>query len=213
MEKMISFDMDGTLIQQSFADSVWLEGLPRLYALHQGIRFHKAQKYLMAEYNTIGPEAIEWYDIQYWFKKLGLDENWKSFLDTYRHKIILYPEVHGVLQSLKDKYSLLIISNAAREFLTIELEETHLAHYFSHIFSAVTDFKQTKKDSNVYQQICTALGIDPSGLIHVGDNYCFDYLIPRKMGIISFYLNRTSHRSQGDNRYTLTNLRELFSKI
>ena len=213
MEKMISFDMDGTLIQQSFADSVWLEGLPHLYARHQGISFHKAHKYLMEEYNTIGPEEIEWYDIPYWFKKLGLDENWQSLLDTYRHKITLYPEVHEVLKSLKETYSLLIISNAAREFLTIELAETHLAHYFSHIFSAVTDFQQTKKDSNVYQQICSTLGINPSGLIHVGDNYCFDYLIPRKMGIIAFYLNRTPHRSPGDTCYTLTNLRELFSKI
>ena len=214
MDKMISFDMDGTLIHQSFANAVWLEGLPHRYAIHQGISFLKAKRYLMKEYNKIGPEAIEWYDIQYWLKKLGLDENWKALLDAYRHKITLYPEVPTVLHTLKEKYSLMIISNAAREFLNIELEAANLAHYFSHIFSAVTDFKQTKKDSKVYQQICNSLSMEPSHIMHVGDDYCFDYLIPQKIGIIAFYLNRNHHHHhQGNNHYTLTNLTELSSKI
>ena len=213
MDKMISFDMDGTLIHQSFADAVWLEGLPYRYAKHRGISFLKAKEVLMAEYNKIGPGAIEWYDIHYWHKKLGLDDDWKSLLDAYRHKVTLYPEVPKVLHTLTEKYSLMIISNAAREFLNIELEATNIAHYFSHIFSAVTDFKKTKKDITVYQQICSSLSMEPSHIIHVGDDYCFDYLIPQKIGIISFYLNRNPQHRQGNTHYTLANLDELPSKI
>ncbi len=213
MEKMISFDMDGTLIRQTFADAVWLEGLPYRYAQHRGISVLKAKKVLMKEYNKIGPGAIEWYDIHYWHKKLGLHDDWKSLLDAYRHKVALYPEVPKVLHTLKEKYSLIIISNAAREFLTIELETTNLTHYFSYIFSAVTDFKKTKKDITVYQQICNSLSMEPSHIIHVGDDYCFDYLIPQKIGIISFYLNRSRQHHQDNNHYTLTNLGELLAKI
>lgn len=213
MEKIISFDMDGTLIQQSFADAVWLEGLPQRYALHKGISFLKAKKYLAQEYNKIGPEAIEWYDIHYWLKKMGLGENWKPLLDAYRHKITLYPEVPKVLHTLKEKHSLIIISNAAREFLDIELEATNLTPYFSHIFSAVTDFKQTKKDTKVYQGICNTLSMDPSQIIHIGDDYCFDYLIPQKIGVNAFYLNRNQHHQQDNSHNTLSNLTELPSKI
>ena len=167
----------------------------------------------MKEYDKIGPEAIEWYDIHYWLRKLGLDDNWNSLLEAYRHKIILYPEVPKILQTLKKKYSLIIISNAAREFLNIELGATNITCYFSHIFSAVTDFKQTKKDITVYQQICNSLSIEPSHIIHIGDDYCFDYLIPQQIGIIAFYLNRKQHHHQGNNHYTLTNLMELPSRI
>lgn len=212
MEKIISFDMDGTLIHQSFADAVWLEGLPTRYAQHQGISFLKAQKILIKEYTKIGPEAIEWYDLNYWHKKLGLDDDWKSLLDAYRDKITLYPEVSMVLHTLKKNYNLIIISNAAREFLAIELEATNLTHYFSHIFSAVTDFKKTKKDITVYQQICKNLSMEPSHIIHVGDDYCFDYLTPKKIGMLAFYLNR-NHHHQGTTQYTLGNLGELPSKI
>lgn len=213
MDKIISFDMDGTLIHQSFADAVWLEGLPHRYAQHRGISFLKAKKILQQEYNKIGPGALEWYDLQYWHKKLGLDDDWESLLDEYHNKITLYPEVQTVLQTLKKNYSLIIISNAAQEFLAIELKTTNIAHYFSHIFSAVTDFHTTKKDITVYQEICNKLSMEPTHLIHVGDDYYFDYRIPKKIGILAFYLNRNPSHHQGNTHYTLTHLGELSSKI
>jgi putative hydrolase of the HAD superfamily len=213
MDKILSFDMDGTLINQSFADAVWLKGIPTLYAKKKGIRFQEAKKYILEEYEKIGSGSTKWYDIHYWLKKLNLDYNWKTLLNNYRSKVTLYPEVPEVLDTLRRKYLLIIISNAAREFLNIELETTGLRHYFCHIFSAVTDFKQTKKQINVYQQICDTLSIESRCMIHVGDDYCFDYLTPRKLGITAFYLNR-NHNYHTDNRqYTISNLRELIAKI
>ena len=47
--KVISFDMDGTLVSQDFADAVWLDGLPRLYAEEWGMGFDEARKYVIKE--------------------------------------------------------------------------------------------------------------------------------------------------------------------
>ena len=213
MSKFLSFDMDGTLINQSFADAVWLEGIPRLYAKKNKTGFNEAKKYIAGEYEKIGSGSIKWYDIRYWLEKLGLCTTWQSLLNSYRDKIMVYSEVPQLLNIFRKKYRLIIISNAAREFLNIELETTGLKHYFCHIFSVVTDFKQTKKQITVYQHICGTLNVEPSQLIHVGDDYHYDYLIPRKLGITSYYLNRNHTSYNSDINYTITGLKDLQQKI
>ena len=37
MIRIISLDMDGTLVNSRFVDKVWMEGMPRLYAERTGL--------------------------------------------------------------------------------------------------------------------------------------------------------------------------------
>ena len=75
--KILSFDLDGTIITKKFVDTVWLEGLPKLYAEKNGLSLRKAKEYIFSEYEKIGDGRIEWYDIKYWFKKFNLGDNWQ----------------------------------------------------------------------------------------------------------------------------------------
>jgi putative hydrolase of the HAD superfamily len=210
MKKIISFDLDGTLINSSYADLVWLKGLPTIFAKEKEISFEHAQEYLLKEYNAIGDERVEWYDIDFWFKKYKLHYSWKQLLDDYKNAIEPYPEVPEVLKRLSKNYTLILSSNAKREFIDIEVTESTIKPYFSHIFSSISDFHQVKKETKFYRKICNTLRIDRHELIHIGDNKTFDYVLPKKIGIQSFYLDR-NRKNKEEN--SVSNLKEFEDKL
>lgn len=192
--KVISFDLDGTLVTDEFSQIVWHKGIPELCAEKYGWGLDEAQKYIFQEYEKVGEKSILWYDIGYWLQFFGLDNNWEKLFEKFKDLIKPYPEVPEVLSTLKQSHKLIITSNAAREFLDIEIKESNISSYFAHIFSATSDFREVKKTEKFYQNICNQLNVKHSQMIHVGDHYEFDYLVPKKLGISSFYLDREGER-------------------
>jgi len=210
MIKIISFDLDGTLMKSTFADLVWLEGLPRIYASEKEVDVEESKQYIKKEYDKIGDNKVEWYDIGYWFNRFNLHSNWMDLLDKYRYAVEVYPEVPNVLKRLDKKSDLIIISNARREFIEIELEEAGLRKYFTYVFSSTSDFHRVKKITQFYLMICDKLNINPDEMIHMGDHEKFDYQIPKKIGITSFYLNRTKTNS---GKFIASDLEEFEKRI
>ena len=208
--KILSFDLDGTIITKKFVDTVWLEGLPKIYAEKNGLSLGKAKEYIFSEYEKIGDGRIEWYDIKYWFKKFNLGDNWQGLLESYKDKIELYPEVKSVLRSLYQERKLVLSSNAKREFIDIELRESKIGKYFSQVFSSTSDFGIVKKTGEFYRRICDILRIEPSEMIHIGDHKEFDYLIPRKMGVTCFYLDR---EGKEEGEFVVKDLKDFQKKI
>jgi GMP/IMP 5'-nucleotidase len=211
--KVISFDMDGTLVDAEFTDWVWGHGIPTLYAKKRGVSFEEAKALVTQEYLKVGERAIEWYDIKYWFRFFRFDESWKGVMDRYTDKIRVYPDVHHLLQRLEGRFPLVLTSNAGREFIDIEMEATGLGRYFDRIFSATTDFGEVKKTVGFYQRICQMLEARPQEIVHIGDHYEFDYLVPRSLGIRAFYLDRSGKRNGDSVIPALTDLEEKFSIV
>ncbi len=208
--KVISFDLDGTLVEQEYSEWVWGVGIPQLLAERRGISFDKAKEVAEEEYGKVGDGSLEWYDIKYWFNFFQLNGSWKSLLNRYSHTIKAYPEVLMVLRELSSRYTAIIISNAAREFIDIELERAELGGYFSRIFSATSDFGETKKTAGFYRRICKLLGVSPLEMVHVGDHWEFDYVVPKGLGIRAFHVDRSwSH--EGDD--VIRSLEELGQRL
>ena len=212
MYEVISFDLDGTLVKMDFVNHVWLERIPELYAEKYGMDVERAKKYVMDEYMKIGPEAIEWYDIHYWIDKFKLDVDWRELLMSCSSYLEMYPEVEGVLRNLSGK-KLIIISNAAHEFIDMEISILNLSPYFDRIFSAVSDFGKTKKDEDVYKMVMEEMGVDGSDAVHVGDNLDFDYRAAKKAGMDAYYLDREGKWNGGDDIDIVSNLAEFERRI
>ncbi|MEM4216648.1 MAG: HAD family hydrolase [Candidatus Methanomethylicaceae archaeon] len=205
--RFVSFDVDGTLVTPSFADIVWLEALPQVVSEEWGIQLEDAKKMLYNDYNTIGPNRPEWYDLEYWVKRYMLKIDPKSFVNQYKDAVTLYPEVIEVLEKLKDFYELVIISNSSRLFLDITTRP--LQRYFKHIYSTLSDLKMMK-DTQAYLEICRLLSTTPSQMAHVGDSMELDYVKARRAGILAFYLDREGKKK---GRRFIKDLRELLPRL
>ena len=149
-----------------------------------------AKQLLFKEYEKIGDNRIEWYDPGYWFDRFDLKTDWKKMLADLQKNVEIYPEVPLVLKHLSTQYTLIISSNAKKEFISIQLKQAKLHDYFTEIFSSASDFHTVKKVTEFYAMICKKLTIEPQEMIHVGDHKEFDFLSPQKLGIVSYYLDR-----------------------
>jgi len=202
--------MDGTLVNPEFTDWVWGHGLPLLYARKTGLSFDEAKAFVVEEYQKVGEGAIEWYDIKYWLRLFRIDQDWKALMEQYVDKISIYRDADHILRCLKDRFPLVLTSNAGREFIDMEMETTGLGKYFNHVFSATSDYRMVKKTADFYRQICEVLHVGPHEVIHVGDHFEFDYVVPLSIGIRAFYLDR-SGEERGD--FILHDLKELEMKL
>ncbi len=207
--KVVSFDVDGTLVDGTFTTLVWEETIPRLYSCKENVDLETAKKYVWEEYSKIGQERLEWYDIRYWLKHFGLNQDWRELLEDHKHEVRLYPEVPSVLQKLKDhNFVLTIITNGAKEFADIQTRS--IRGYFTSVFSATTDFGVLKHSTDLYEKICDRLGISPGELTHVGDHRKFDYLVPRQVGVDAFLLDR---KRKSSSAHIVRNLEDFCNQV
>ena len=184
--KVISFDVEGTLVTPDFSYAVWYEAIPKLYGQKNGLSYQKARQIVEAEYEKVGDQRLEWYDIYYWFNYFGLGTPLPVLKDC-ESKVCYYPEVSEVLSNLNQKFKLVIASSSPREFLCHLLKDVET--YFAKVFSSISDYRQLKT-KDFYLGMCQELGVSPHRLIHVGDNRQFDFDIPRQLGIQAFHLDR-----------------------
>jgi len=198
--KIVSFDVEGTMVTTDFSAAIWFEGIPGDYAQKHSISFEKAQKFVFDEYSKVGDQRMEWYDINYWMKHFELGDSDK-FLARYRDRIHLFPEVKDVLQSLNRKYILIVASGTPREFLAHLLKD--ISGYFTEIFSSTSDFRSTK-NYDFYTGICRKMNASPEQIIHIGDNLQFDYETATEAGLNAYYLDRKEE--QKDHRKSMKSL-------
>jgi HAD superfamily hydrolase (TIGR01493 family) len=208
--KVISFDMDGTLVQHDFSTAVWREAIPALLALERGMPLAEAKAWVYAEYESVGEGALEWYDLGYWYRRFQLKEEWKETLRRHRHLIRTFPEVRSVLHEVSLTHRLIILSNASRPFIGEEIEATGLAPFFERVISATSDLGEVKKTRRFYEQVCRLLALEPEELIHVGDHWEFDFVAPQEAGISAYFLDRSGGRDGG---HVVRDLREFAQRV
>ena len=199
--KLLSFDVEGTLATFDFSQTVWHEGIPALYAQKQGIELDRAKEIAAREYDKVGDQRLEWYDINYWFAYFQLGDP-KVMLESYQDRVRYYPEVIEVLSSLGGSYELTVASGTPLELLNPLLKD--IKPHFTHVFSSTSHYKQLKTPE-FYLAMCQVIGIEPSQVVHVGDSWQFDFLNSRQVGIHAIHLDRSG--SKDASLHDLTQLK------
>ena len=205
--KYISFDLDETVVDsRSFIDEIWDEIIPRIFAKKHKISLIEARGIIKRAYEEIGRDRIEYFIPDYWFKRFKIDTSWISLAKKVRSKNKLYTDVKDNLEKLSKKYKLIIITHSIKESAELKLNRTGIKKYFIKIFSVIDDLKITKRDENIYLPVLKKLKIKPNELVHVGNDYRYDYLIPRKIGIRAILIDRSKTRKGKD---IIHNLKEI----
>jgi len=202
--ELISFDAEGTVVTPDFSEAIWHEAIPALYAQKKGLDLAQAKRRIVEEYGRIGDQRLEWYDIEYWFSYLGLGSS-EPVIQSCLDKIGHYPEVTEVLSSLASEYKLIVASGTPLELLHCLLRD--IKPYFVRIFSSVSHYRQLKSP-DFYLKLCEEMGVKPNQVIHVGDNWQFDFLNAQQAGVNAFYIDR-SGRNHQESLSDLTQLKRL----
>ncbi len=200
--KIVSFDVEGTLVTPDYSHAIWHEGIPSLYAKRNGIGFEEAKALVSKAYDEIGEGRREWYDIRYWFDRFQLGDC-GQVLEKYKPRASLYPEVRQVLPALKKAYKLVVSSSSAREFLPYLLYG--IDKYFDRVFSSISDYGQLKSQE-FYTLVCQETGVKPDEVVHIGDNWQVDFLAAKEAGIQAFHIDRTPEHKDSRSLTSLSNL-------
>ncbi len=201
--KVVSFDVDGTLVDTRYNDLVWLEGVPAMYAQRHSVSLSEAKEKVIGEYEKVGADDLRWYDTDSWMRHFNLGASMSVVLDKYVPQIKVHPEVDEVLRELGRRFPIIIITTMPRDFLEVKMRLLG-AHNFSATFSAVSDFKGFKT-SHLYLEVCKKLCIAPGELLHIGDDRELDYVKACEAGIKAVHIDRQGNGLPD----TITNLSQL----
>jgi 2-haloalkanoic acid dehalogenase type II len=128
------------------------------------------------------------------FRQLRLNGDPRAAAEFLREKLATataFPEVYPVLEALRPRYRLAVLSNADDDFLTAALQRNDLR------FDTVVTSEQAgaiKPDPAIFHYLVARLGLSPAEVLYVGDNPVPDVLGPRQAGLRVAWVNRAGIR-------------------
>ncbi len=205
--KVISFDLDGTLVDKNFDLVLWYEEVPRLYAQKHRISMNEARMITNREYEKPENKTHNWTSVKFWFNYFRLKDH-EKLLDDMRKHLKIFDDAVPALKQLKKKYKLIVISQCNREYIELKLEVENLSSYFDAVYST-SDFGKLNKE-DIFEEVLNKLNAAKDEIVHIGDNRKHDYERPTKLGIRSFLLDRTGEEK---GPHVINSLREIEGKL
>ena len=166
-------------------------------------------------------EIVPRYRKESWSKGLlsiGIDDDEfattlaERFPEERRKKPFVYDDSFAVLDRLKGKYKLLLLTNGSPDLQNTKLDITpELVPYFDQIVISGA-FGRGKPDPSIFEHALSLLEIDKEKALMVGDNLMTDILGATRAGIKSVWINRhDKERNEVVPNFEITSSVELFS--
>lgn len=202
---VISFDVDGTLVDQKFNDLIWENDIPILVAERRKWDFKKAKDFCLSEYKKLGDKDLRWYDVEYWLEKFDIPTPAKDVFNKREQSIIVYPDVLPVLEKLKKKgFRIIVITCMPRIFLKEKIRKFDF--HFEQVFSTISDFKKVKSPE-IYLRVSQLIETSPSDILHIGDHHTLDYEFSIEAGYKSILIER----EKKTKKFSISNLEDIFN--
>lgn len=135
-----------------------------------------------------------------------------------RKRSIVFPDTYKVLDALKGKYQLMLLTNGSPELQNEKLKaEPDLKNYFNSIVIS-GDFGQGKPSRALFEHVMQLLQIDASEGVMVGDKLTTDIKGANQVGMTSVWINRHQVDNSDEIQpsfeiHSLSELPELIERI
>lgn len=139
----------------------------------------------------------------------------ERFMDERRKRPYLYDDTMEVLNQLRDRYTLLLLTNGAPDLQREKIDGIReLAPYFEHIVIS-GNFGEGKPSAAIFQHALDLLNVKKEEVIMVGDKLTTDILGANRAGIKNVWINRhqTARSDEIVPTYEISELKELLSLI
>lgn len=205
MYKHLFFDLDHTLwdfdrnsaecIAELF-DTFQLADLGIPSAEKFSHHFIAINRQLWADYdkNLIEHGYIRKHRFPMVFRALGVDESAvhvdlnTEYLRLLPRKPHLLESAREILDYLKGRYTMHIITNGFAEIQSIKMESSEIAHYFTHVITS-ENANAKKPDPLVFQYAMEISGTTAHESLMIGDNYEADILGAKSVNLDTVFYN------------------------
>ena len=128
------------------------------------------------------------------FRSLGVDESAidadlnAEYLHLLPRKRHLLESAREVLDYLKDRYTMHIITNGFADIQAVKMDSAEISHYFTHVVTnGVIDAK--KPNPVIFQYAMEISGADVARSLMIGDSYEADILGAKGVGMDTVFYN------------------------
>lgn len=227
MYKHLFFDLDHTLwdFDRNSAESIAElyetfnladVGIPSAEAFSH--HFITINRKLWADFdkNLIEHSYIRQHRFPLVFQSLGVDESAVhadlnvEYLRLLPRKPHLLESAREVLDYLKGRYTMHIITNGFAEIQAIKLDSSEIAHYFTHVITSETA-NAKKPNPLVFQYAMEISGTNVSESIMIGDNYEADILGAKSVSMDTVFYNPQGVLVEDQPTYDIRHWKELMA--
>lgn len=190
-KKAIIFDVDGTLVDRRDAFIRFCNYLIDRYGKDYPFDMPKeALIDYMVEIDENGYGGLESFIPRLnkrWRLPLVIEEFIAERNEVFGGMTTAYPELYEVLDVLKDRYRLGIITNGFSTVQRDKINAVGIAGYFEDIIVS-GDLDYEKPDARIFALSCQNLGVSPEEAIYIGDYYPNDIAGAMGAGIMPIWI-------------------------
>ena len=133
-----------------------------------------------------------------------------EFTDILPQKSAVFPYTHEVLDYLKPRYRMHLITNGFNDIQSIKLASSNLTHYFEEVITSEHS-GHLKPDPRMFAHALQRTGATATESLMVGDNLECDVLGAYNAGIDQVYFNPAKRRHFNQVTHEISCLSELKS--
>ena len=177
-------------------------------------KFHNEHLWSLYREGKIDKEKLRSYRFQLCLNDFGITNNQLAldlgdrYVSSAPYKTHLFPFTHEVLQYLKSKYQLHIITNGFEEVQHIKLKQSKLDVYFNNIITS-EQIGVKKPDPKIFKYALSSAFANSNESLMIGDDFPVDILGAKNIGMDQVFFNPFNEKTDENSTYEISCLSQL----